>query len=92
MTLNEQTFRQRGEVEQATLAIEKKEDLRRSHFEIGREKEPIYTLNQLNYNDKAKLMPKLTFATKHLRESHFSLGDGKGDFVSQHMLSYRPYY
>lgn len=89
VTLKERSYKPCDVVEKAALNAGKLTDLRKSHFEIGNEKEPIYTRNQEFYTNKTKDMPARKPKEINLRGSHFSLGDGSTDFVSNNMLQYR---
>lgn len=89
VTLKEHNYRPHDIVEQAALNVGRAMDLRSSHFKVGNEDEKIYTLNQVNYGDKTKFMPKERFVTKNLRESHFKLGTAEPSFVSHNMVQYR---
>lgn len=88
VTLNEQTYQHRpGEL--ATLSKGVQSDLRRSHFEIGNAQEPMLTTSQCAYTDKSKESDNKRAKPMALRQSHFSFGDGKGQYTTTHLLNYR---
>ena len=89
LTLNEEVYRPKKGIQQAVLNKEKLNDLRKSHFEVGNMSERMYTQNQAAFTNKSKNMPAFKLVSKNLRESHFSLGYGKPEFMSQTMLQFR---
>jgi hypothetical protein len=89
VTLKESQFKEPAAQEKVVLNQAKLADLRKSHFQIGNEVEPIFTRNQQFYTDKTPDMPAMRKTTKNMRESHFALGDNTREFVSQQMMQYR---
>ncbi len=91
VTMKELCYRPADVVEQAALNVGRIAELRKSHFLMGNgnTSNQLKTLNQMNYSDKTRLMPRERHATKNLRESHFTLGNEAASFVSHNMVQYR---
>ena len=89
VTLNELTYQYRpAEMVKPNTSI--KADLRKSHFGIGiAQHEPMITTNQCTYTDKSKESDNKKAKPMALRQSHFTLGDGKGEYTTTHLLNYR---
>ena len=88
VTLNERTYQQRtGEI--AKLSKDVQADLRKSHFQVGGVSEPMVSTNQRMYTDKSKESDFQRAKPMALRQTHFTLGTGKADYTTMHMLNYR---